>query len=247
MGASAVQGKRPMGLMIISILWGLGAIYNIIISLYGISVYLPVLPFLSDPLVLEWFKFGVPVALAINVLVFVLGIIQLFTIYGLLKGKSWSYYLALAIPILASGTSISTIILYMSAPAGLGIRESIDFVSALPAVLSIAFIVIYWIYLRKPHVKEYLRVTPIPTTPTPLTPPPPPPTPPSPPATADPLEMLKMRYARGEISKEEYEEIYSLVAEPSAPTAALNKCPFCEFEVQPSDTFCPNCGRRVKG
>ncbi len=78
--------------------------------------------------------------------------------------------------------------------------------------------------------------------PPPLPPPPPPPKP-----EEDPLEVLKMRYARGEISKQEYEKLYKVIAGPSMPpVAALNKCPFCEFEIQPSDTFCPNCGKKLE-
>lgn len=132
-----------------------GSIYNLYMSSQNISGGLEVLPLLSNPQVPEWFKFGVPAELAINLLVFALGLIQLFTIYGLWTGKSWSYKLALAILVLVAVSWISAAVLYMSAPIELEIRESINWV---PIGSSIFWMVIYWSYLRKPHVKEYLGV-----------------------------------------------------------------------------------------
>jgi len=155
-GAPSVEArKRPTGLTIIAILWFLGGIYNLYMSSQVISDDLEVLPHLSESWVAEWFKFGVPAELAINLLVCALGIIQMFTIIGLWTGKSWSYKLALAIPVLAVVSWISMAGLYISAPIELGIRESINWV---PIGASIIWMIIYWSYLRKPHVKEYLRV-----------------------------------------------------------------------------------------
>lgn len=155
-GAISIEArKRPTGLTIIAILWFLGGIYNLYMSSQVISDDLEVLPHLSDPWVAEWFKFGVPAELAISLLVFALGLIQLFTIIGLWTGKSWSYKLALAIPVLAVVSWISMAALYMSAPIELEIRESINWFAVL---FSIFWMIIYWSYLRQPHVKEYLGV-----------------------------------------------------------------------------------------
>ena len=142
--------KRPTGLTIIAILWLLGGLYNLYISSQTINSDLGVLSSLYG-----WFKFGVPAELAISLLVFALGLAQMFTIYGLWTGKSWSYKLALAIPVLGVVISISLVGLYMSAPIELGIRESINWVLV---GSSIFWAIIYWSYLRRPHVKEYLGV-----------------------------------------------------------------------------------------
>lgn len=155
-GALSIEArKRPTGLTVIAILWFLGGIYNLYMSSQYISDDLEALPHLSDPGVAEWFKFGVPAELAINLLVFALGLIQLFTIIGLWTGKSWSYKLALAIPVLAAVSWILMAGLYMSAPIELEIRESINWVAV---GASIFWAIIYWSYLRQPHVKEYLGV-----------------------------------------------------------------------------------------
>jgi len=148
--------KRPTGLTVIAILWFLGAIYNLYMSSQTINADLEALPHLSDPWVAEWFKFGVPAELGISLLVFALGLIQMFTIFGLWTGKSWSYRLALAIPLLAAVSWISMTGVYMSAPIELGIRESINW---FPVGMSVLWIFVYWSYLRQPHVKKYLRVS----------------------------------------------------------------------------------------
>lgn len=45
----------------------------------------------------------------------------------------------------------------------------------------------------------------------------------------------------------------SFGSKPTAPSGsrsmatAPNKCPFCEFEIQPGDVFCTNCGKKIAG
>lgn len=151
-------GKRPTGLTIIAILWLLGGIYNLYMSSQGISANLAVLPYYwrrADIMRYQWFQFAVPAELAISILVFALGLIQIFTIYGLWTRKSWSYKLALAVPVFGVVTWILMIGLYMSAPIELGIWESINLV---PVVSSTFWMIIYWSYLRQSHVKEYLGI-----------------------------------------------------------------------------------------
>jgi hypothetical protein len=147
---------RPAGLTIIAILWFLGGIVNLYVSSTTISGDLEVLPLLSDPMVPEWFKFGVPAEIGINLFAFSFGIIQMFTIVGLWTGKSWSYKMALTIPVLAAVSWIAWGALFMSAPIELGFRESTKWV---PIGASIFWAIIILSYLRKPHVKEYLSVT----------------------------------------------------------------------------------------
>jgi len=147
--------KRPLGLTVIAVLWLLGGIYNLFMSSQTIGSDLQVLPLLSRPTVPEWFKFGVPVELAINLVGFALGLVQLFTIYGLWTGKSWSYRLALAVPLLAVVLLASQVGLYESAPVELDLLKAALWVSL---VTGIAFAVVYWNYLRQGHVKKYLGV-----------------------------------------------------------------------------------------
>jgi len=147
--------KRPTGLTIIAILWFLGGIYNLYTSSQTVISDFKALPLLSNPLMPSWFKFGLPAELAISILVFALGLVQMFTIYGLWTGKSWSYKLALAIPILIAISWISIAGLYMSAPVQYGLGGYINWIAT---GASIFWAIIYWNYLRKPHVKEYLGV-----------------------------------------------------------------------------------------
>lgn len=83
--------KRPKGLTILSILWCVGCGYNLYVGLNTIRIDLGVWPILSNPLLPEWFRFGIPAELFISIIVTVFGIIQMFTIYGWWTGKSWSY------------------------------------------------------------------------------------------------------------------------------------------------------------
>jgi hypothetical protein len=146
---------RPTGLTIIAILWFLGGILNLFISSVLINSDLEVLPLLSDPMMKEWFKFAVPAELGIGLFAFSLGIIQMFTIVGLWMGKSWSYKMALAIPVLAAVGWIALGGLAMSAPIEFGGIESVPWLSI---GASIFWAIMILSYLRKPHVKEYLRV-----------------------------------------------------------------------------------------
>ena len=127
-------------------------------SSQGISADLEILPVVqSDPSIPEWFRLGVPAELGISLLSFAVGLFQLFTIYGLWTGKSWSYKLALAIPVLGAVSWILLAALYMSAPAELGLGAYINWVAV---TTSIVWVGVYWWYLRRPHVKEYLRAPP---------------------------------------------------------------------------------------
>jgi hypothetical protein len=184
--------KRPLGLTIISIVWLFAGFINIYFGYETIIMDLEVLPFLNDPSIHEWFQFGVPAELAISFVMFILGFIQIITIYGLLTAKSWSYKLALLVPILNALIMISLVALYWSAPMGLGFRESADLLSV---GFSIFWVIIYWSYLRQSHVKEYLGVT-FKEAKTP-----------SKQEGDGALKILRIRLAKGEITKKEYEEI----------------------------------------
>jgi hypothetical protein len=154
---SIKKRKRPLGLTIITIVWLLGGLYNIYQSYQTIIMGIEVLPYYSDPALPEWFRFGLPAELASAIIVFVLGFIQLITIYGLWTGKSWSYKPALVVPILNAFTWIFVAAIYLSAPIEFGFREAINYFGVGG---SIFWVIVYWSYLRQLHVKEYLGVIP---------------------------------------------------------------------------------------
>jgi len=149
--------KRPKGLTILSIFWSLGCVYNIYAGLNMIRIDLGALPMLSNPSLPQWFRFGIPAELFIGILIFTFGIIQMFTIYGWWTGKSWSYKTALFLLSINPFISISAALLYMSAPIEYGFAKSIYMYWSSFGASILAFIVYYW-YLRKPHVREYLSV-----------------------------------------------------------------------------------------
>jgi len=86
----------------------------------------------------------------------------MFTIYGLLSRKVWSYKLALAVPMLLVVSWFAQAALYMSAPPSLGLVSSTNY---LGLGMSLFWLLVFWLYLRRPHVKQYLRRIPLPTAP----------------------------------------------------------------------------------
>ncbi len=153
--STETQKKRPLGLSIIAILWLIGGIITTYLSADAIREGYAALPYLENPLLHEWFRIGIPVEIALSILGFGFGIIQIFTIFGLWIGKSWSYKLALSVPLLIVFSHVSITVLYLSAPPEYGIQESLNWV---PLIFSILFAVIYWSYLRKPHVRRFLGI-----------------------------------------------------------------------------------------
>ena len=149
--------KRPKGLTILAIFWSLGSVYNFYASLYIIRIDLGALPRLSNPSAPEWYKFGVPAELLIGIIGFAFGLIQMITIYGWWTGKSWSYKTALFLLSFAPISWIYSALLYASAPVEYGFVKSIYLYWLGFGGSIILFIIYYW-YLRKPHVKEYLGV-----------------------------------------------------------------------------------------
>ena len=152
--------KRPLGLSIISILWLLGGLVNLYIGLNTVIADIGVLPYLSYPAMPPWFQFGVPAEIAIFSVGLIIVPIQLATIYGLWAGKSWSYKPALAIPILNAAIGFADAALIYSAPASLELASSPVVLGTLigTVVGGILWVIIYWSYLRRPHVKAYLKI-----------------------------------------------------------------------------------------
>lgn len=147
--------KRPTGLTVIAMLWFIGSSYGIITSVGAFFNFYMIWPLLSEPSVLEWYKFGVPAEFAITLVLFVLTCFSICVVYGFLTGKSWSYKLALALPILGViGWSLRTG-LYMWAPIELEF-SNVDWTSL---GAGLVWLIVIWAYVRRPHVKEYLRTS----------------------------------------------------------------------------------------
>jgi hypothetical protein len=146
--------KRPLGLTVISVLWLLGALYNFFVGIATISSDLNSMPLLSDPRVHQWFHLGIPAELALGVFVVIIAIVQAFTIYGLLKRKVWSYKLALTAPVLVVFSWFAQAALYLSAPPSLGLVNPSMLTGP---VMSLFWLFLVWSYIRKPHVRQYLR------------------------------------------------------------------------------------------
>ena len=151
----AARAKRPLGLTLIAIFWLLAGLWNIYAGLSTISLDLEVVPYLDNPALDPWFQLGIPAEMAIAALAIILGAVQLIVIYGLWTGKPWSYKPALTIPILIAASWWATLALYLSAPPSLGIFAPNDLVYATSSLLWVG---VFWWYLRRRHVKDYLRV-----------------------------------------------------------------------------------------
>lgn len=151
--------KRPTGVTIMCILWILGGLYNFFFGLSGFSVDLNIFIELSkgyhysDHAIDAWVSWAIPTETVLIFVVVILGIMQFATVYGLWNRRNWSYKLGIAIPVLAVVTSWSQMFLALTAPSSLSIM--INF--AIP-FLNTVFAIVYILYLRRTHVKEWLRV-----------------------------------------------------------------------------------------
>ncbi len=157
----ASQPKRPVGIIIVSILWILGGLYNFFGGLATASSDASLLPDISSysSSIENWLSMALPIEIAIMAVVAVLGIMQFVTVPGLLSGKRWSYKLGLSIPIIAFITVCSDTFLLLTVPGG-GLA-----INTFSILISFVSLSIYTWYLRRPHVKAWLKVTP-PTNPT---------------------------------------------------------------------------------
>lgn len=155
-------------------MWTIGSLVNIYQGLNGIIIDLGALPLLSDPYTHEWLRSGLPAEMMISFFILAFGFLTLLVVYGLVTARSWSYHFGLAIPIFTALINLASMALYSSAPAELELQGAVDSIAPF-LVINFIWLVILWVYLPKPHVKQYLNVIP---TPAPaLVPMPPPPEP----------------------------------------------------------------------
>ena len=149
--------KRPVGLTIISVVWLIFGLFNIYSAFQTINVDIENLPYLSGYGVPEWFNVAIPVEMVLSIVALCLGLLQVVTVFGLLKGKKYSYKLGLGIPIALPIINILFVALYVSAPAGVDLSFNSSIYGGLIGG-GIFWAIIYWQYLRKPHVKAYLGI-----------------------------------------------------------------------------------------
>ncbi len=153
--ASPATIKRPLGLTLIGIVWSLTGIYNLYVSTTNINGDLNAIQYLSDPHIDQWYKLGIPADIVLNATLFVFTVFQFVAIIGLWTKRRWSYTLALLMPVLIASINASSIALYYSAPASLGLTSGAPIGGT---VAGFFWIYVYWVYLRRPHVREYLQV-----------------------------------------------------------------------------------------
>ena len=153
--------KRPGLLSALLFFWTLGGLYNIGVGLNTVNTDYGTLSYLCDPSVPQWFQFGVPAELALSFVVFLLGLGQLVSVYGIFRKKSWTYKLVLFLPILGVIVASSLAWLYASAPSSLGLFSSQQVILA---GYNIVWLILIWWYARRPNVREFLNVSaPVPT------------------------------------------------------------------------------------
>ena len=116
------------------------------------------LPHLFGPLITHpWFNFGIIAELVLSIFLFCLGMLQLLTVPGLWMGKSYSYKLALILPILMLVGNGFSAGLYVTAPAELGLGYSLG-LAIFSVVMSLVWTIVIREYLGKAHVKAFLGI-----------------------------------------------------------------------------------------
>lgn len=103
----------------------------------------------------EWFNIGIPAELGLSIITIGIGLVQLITVYWLLKGKEYSYLFTLAVLIAILIVNVASLGLYLSAPAGIGISVNYGLLGGLIGG-GVVWTVIIWKYLRRPYVKSFL-------------------------------------------------------------------------------------------
>jgi len=206
--------KRPNGLAFISVIWLLSGLANIYMSFQTIILDIEAFPYLNGPLIAHpWFNTGIVAELILAVFLVILGLIQLITVPGLWTGKPYSYKLALGVPILLLIANVSSSVLYATAPAEVGLDTgSSNFYVA----MSVFGVIIYWWYLREPHVQAFLGVV-------------------------QPKTIIQE-----EKEPEIQQEPVSLKEEKSMAKDGKFYCRYCGKENETDAVFCEKCGKKLK-
>lgn len=154
------KNKRPIGLTIIAILWLISGIIHIYLASEIVRGDLEALEYLSLSWIpeWEWFSFVVPTELTLSIIVLCLAVLQILTVPGLLAGKKYSHRLALATPVAFVIVNLALLGLYLSAPSGIDLGNSLIY-PAVSVAVNVLWVLVYWKYLAKPDLKTYLGVT----------------------------------------------------------------------------------------
>ncbi len=152
--------KRPFGIIILSILGSVAGAYLFYAGLTGLNADLEVWTLMSEghefePLLKNWLSWAIPLETVLMLIAFVLGLMLLTTIFGLINGKSWSYKYGIRLPIV--GMIISWTALFLSFTAPVFVEEAL-LGTIVRAVISVVGALMYILYLRQPHVKDWLNV-----------------------------------------------------------------------------------------
>jgi len=147
--------KRPIGLTLIGIIWGVTGIFNLLASAASINGDLGAIQVINYPTFDPWFRFAIPTEIILNASLFVFAAFQFIAIGGLWTRRRWSSKLALLLSFFIAAVYSALVALYYSAPASVGLTSSAP---VGPAVAGFFWIYIYWVYLKKQRVREYLGV-----------------------------------------------------------------------------------------
>ena len=150
--------KRP-GIVTIAIAWSFLGLLNIWVAITGVSSNIAGWHLISDPLTHEWLKLAIPAELGLFVAILIAALFQLLSIPGLPRGKSWSYKLALGVPILVAIFSLALGVLYAIAPPEFSELQSQRMILAfLFAVFQLVAAFLFWKYLNRPEAKMFLEM-----------------------------------------------------------------------------------------
>jgi len=137
---------RPPGLVVVAVVWGIGAVYNIIISflLYGPQVDL-YSQFLEPTM---WVQ-----DVTMRLFLVLVSALQVVVAYEVVKGSTWSYFGGLGISAIELAIYAEIVSLYYSAPTILEFRTPLLLASL---GLSAAYAALIWVYFNIPQVRKYL-------------------------------------------------------------------------------------------
>jgi hypothetical protein len=146
---------RPVGVSIIAVIWLIGGLFNIYSGLDSLVTSADLSAYQYG----GWYNYGIPVLLAISVIVMIVGLLQLVGVAGLWSGKKYAYRIALLIPLLSIITNLSSIAVSLSASFDIALVVSSGITGIGAAVF---WLIIYLAYFNKQHVKIWLKVIPAP-------------------------------------------------------------------------------------
>jgi len=148
--------RRPLGISIICVLMFLDSVFNFFQGSAAAADDISLIAggFNTQTAIGAWASWAIPADAVVNSLTIGLSILGFLIVYGFLYRKKWSYKTFFTYVILAILSSVSTLLLMLTAPV-------VSDISTL--ALSLIFLVIYFIivgsYLQRTYVKEWLNVT----------------------------------------------------------------------------------------